>query len=71
MKKVLAAVAAGALLIAGQAAAQNTAAARVGDRIGAEADASSEFSGVPISLVVAAAVLVTVLVVSNDDSDSD
>lgn len=72
MKKVLAAVAAGALLIAGQAAAaQNAAVARVGDRVGARADASSAFAGVPVAFIAAGVVLVAVLVASNDDSDSD
>jgi hypothetical protein len=72
MKKVLAAVAVGALLIAGQAAAaQNAAVARVGDRVGAKADASSEFAGVPVAFIAASVVLIAVLVASNDDSDSD
>jgi hypothetical protein len=74
MRKTVAAVSVGLLLIAGQAAAagSNTAAARVGDRVGASADASNEFAGVPIAvLLIGGAVLVTAIVVaSDDDSDS-
>ncbi|MDI6623112.1 MAG: hypothetical protein QME55_00145 [Brevundimonas sp.] len=74
MRKTIAAVTAGLLLVAGQAAAaNNSATARVGDRVGAEADASSEFAGIPLPvLLIGAAVLVaTVVVVSDDDSESD
>ncbi len=76
MKKTLAAVTAGALLIAGQAAATNATSqgvARVGDRVGARADASSEFRGVPIIgiLAIAGVLAAAVVVVSGDDSDSD
>ena len=49
MKKTLAAIAAGTLLIAGQAAATSqSATARVGDRVGPQAEASSEFAGIPL-----------------------
>lgn len=70
MRKTIAAVTAGLLLVAGQAAAANTdSAARVGDRIGARADADSEFAGVPVFvLLIGAAVLVTTVVVATDDS---
>ena len=74
MRKTIAAVTAGLLLVAGQAAAaNNSAAARVGDRVGARADSSSEFAGVPIFvLLIGAAVLVTTIVVASDDnSQSD
>ncbi|MDI1325390.1 MAG: hypothetical protein PSV23_01185 [Brevundimonas sp.] len=74
MKKTIAAVTAGLLLIAGQAAAANTnAAARVGDRIGASTAESSEFAGVPLPvLLIGAAVLIGVVVVAtDDDSESD
>ena len=74
MRKTIAAVTAGLLLVAGQAAAANTSAtARVGDRVGATTGASSEFAGVPLPvLLIGAAVLVaTVVVVSDDDSESD
>jgi hypothetical protein len=73
MKKTLAAVTAGCLLIAGQAAATGQSFARVGDRVGARADASSEFRGIPvIPLIAIAGVLAaTIVVISGDDSDSD
>ena len=74
MRKTIAAVTAGLLLVAGQAAAaNNTAGVRVGDRVGAGSEASSEFAGVPIPvLLIGAAVLVaTVVVASDDDSESD
>ena len=52
MKKTIAAITAGLLLVAGQAVAQNNSATvRVGDRVGAEAGASSEFAGVPIAVL--------------------
>ena len=74
MKKTIAAITAGLLLVAGQAVAQNNSATvRVGDRVGAEADSSSEFAGVPIAvLLLGGAVLVTLIVVAtDDDSESD
>lgn len=74
MRKTIAAVTAGLLLVAGQAAAANDSAiTRVGDRVGASADASSEFAGIPLPvLLIGAAVLVaTVVVASDDDSESD
>jgi hypothetical protein len=74
MRKTIAAVTAGLLLVAGQAAAaNNSAVARVGDRVGAQSEASSEFAGVPVFvLLIGAAVLVTTVVVASDDaSESD
>ncbi|HZW14960.1 MAG TPA: hypothetical protein VFF66_01770 [Brevundimonas sp.] len=74
MKKTLAAVAAGALLIAGQAAATTqSATARVGDRVGPEAGSSSEFLGIPVIglLAIAGVIAAAVVVVSDDDSESD
>jgi hypothetical protein len=72
MRKTIAAVTAGLLLVAGQAAAANTSAvARVGDRVGASAEANSEIAGVPVFvLLIGAAVLVTTIVVANDDGES-
>jgi len=69
MKKTVAAITAGLLLVAGQAVAQNsTATARVGDRVGAEASESSDFAGVPLPiLLLGAAALITVVVVATDD----
>lgn len=75
MRKTIAAVTAGLLLVAGQAAAagSTTAADRIGDRVGAEADASSEFAGIPLPvlLIGAAVVIATVVVATDDDSESD
>lgn len=73
MKKTLAAITAGCLLIAGQAAASGQGFTRIGDRVGAKSDASSDFRGVPIiGLVAIAGVLAAaIVVVSGDDSDSD
>ncbi len=74
MKKAIAAVAAGLMLVAGQAAAAGqTSAARIGDRIGASADESNEFAGVPLAvLVVGAAIIVAAgVALSDDDSESD
>lgn len=73
MKKILAAVSVGCLLIAGQAAASNQGFSRVGDRVGARADASSEFGGVPVIGILAAAgvLAAAIVVVSSDDSKSN
>ena len=74
MKKTIAAVTAGLLLVSGQAlAAGQSSAVRVGDRVGPQAGESSEFAGIPlIGLIAAAGVLAAVIVVaSNDDSESD
>ncbi len=70
MKKTVAAITAGLLLVAGQAVAQNNSATvRVGDRVGAEAGDTSDFAGVPIFvLLIGAAVLITTIVVATDDS---
>ncbi|WP_332655415.1 hypothetical protein [Brevundimonas sp.] len=73
MKKTLAAITAGCLLIAGQAAASSQAATRVGDRVGAQAESSSEFAGIPVIglLAIAGVIAAAVVVVSDDDSESD
>ena len=74
MKKTIIAVTAGLLLVAGQAAAaNNVSTVRVGDRVGASADESSEFSGIPLPvlLIGAAVIVATIAVASNDDSESD
>ena len=72
MKNTVAAITAGLLLVAGQAVAQNNSAtARVGDRIGASAAESSEFAGVPLPvLIVGAAIIITGIVVATDDKSS-
>lgn len=70
MRKTIAAVTAGLLLVAGQAAAANeSAVSRVGDRVGAQVGAeSSEFAGIPLPvLLIGTAVLIGVIVVANDD----
>lgn len=71
MKKMIAAAAAGLLLVATQAAAANqTATARIGDRIGASAGESSEFAGVALPvLILAAGVIVAAAVVGTSDED--
>ncbi|GAA0868814.1 hypothetical protein GCM10009116_07240 [Brevundimonas basaltis] len=74
MKKTLAALAAGSLLVAGQAvAAGQSGVARVGDRVGAQSEASSDFAGVPLIglLAIAGVIAAAVVVVSDDASDSD
>jgi hypothetical protein len=73
MKKTIAAVAAGILLVAGQAAAQNySATVRVGDRIGATAAESSEFQGVPLPiLILGGIVAIAGIVAIIDDTTSD
>ncbi|MDP3401882.1 MAG: hypothetical protein Q8R97_12245 [Brevundimonas sp.] len=72
MKKTVAAITAGLLLVAGQAVAQNNSAtARVGDRIGASAAESSEFAGVPLPvLIVGAAIIITGIIVATEDKSS-
>lgn len=75
MRKTIAAVTVGLLLVAGQAAAAGSTnpVVRVGDRIGASSGEAAEFAGVPLPvLLVGAAVLVgAVVVASDDDSESD
>ncbi len=75
MRKTIAAVTAGLLLVAGQAAAagSNTAVTRVGDRVGATSGEASEFAGIPLQvlLIGAAVIVATVVVATDDDSESD
>ena len=75
MRKTIAAVTTGLLLVAGQAAAAGSTSAvtRVGDRVGAASGESSEFAGVPLPvLIIGVAVLVAAVVVAtDDDSESD
>lgn len=74
MKKTIAAVAAGALLVATQAMATTQASARVADRVGAEAGEASEFGAslspglIFLAVTVASFALITTV---NDDSESD
>ena len=74
MKKAIIAAAVGVLLVAGQAAAAQNTAVRVGDRVGAVAGESDEiFAGLPLPvlLIGAAVVVTTVVVATDDDSESD
>ncbi|GAA0618337.1 hypothetical protein GCM10009422_12130 [Brevundimonas kwangchunensis] len=75
MKKTIAAVTAGLLLVAGQAVAagQTSAAPRIADRVGAQSGESSEFAGIPlVGILAGIGVLAAVIVVaSDDDSESD
>ena len=73
MKKTIAAVAIGLSLLAGQAIAQNSATARIADRVGAPAAESSEFAGIPLIglLALAGVIAAAVVVVSDDSSESD
>lgn len=74
MRKAVAAVTAGLLLVAGQAAAagSNSAVTRVGDRLGARSGEAEQFLGVPIGvLLIGGAVLITTIVVASDDGESD
>lgn len=75
MRKVIAATAAGLLLVAGQAAAagSNSAVTRVGDRVGARADAGNEFLGVPVGVLIIGGLVLAgaITVLSDDDAVSD
>lgn len=75
MRKTIVAIATGLLLVAGQAAAagSNNATVRVGDRVGATSGESSDFAGIPLPvlLIGAAVIVATVVVATNDDSESD
>lgn len=72
MKKTIAAISAGLLLVAGQAVAQNNSTTvRVGDRVGASAGDSSEFAGLPLPiLILGSAALITLIVVATDDDSA-
>jgi hypothetical protein len=70
MRKTIAAASVGLLLIAGQAVAagNNTAVERVGDRVGARAQASNDFMGIPLPVIlIGTAVLVGLVSVASDD----
>ena len=74
MKKTTAALTVGLLLIAGQAAGQNSGAApRVGDRLGARVGDASRFEGAPLvpALAVIALIIAGVVAAGDDDSESD
>lgn len=73
MKKILAAATVGLLLVAGQAAATTQSAARVGDRVGAQAGESSEFASIPLPLIAIGAIVGAVVFYNEviDDGESD
>lgn len=74
MRKAIAAITVGVLLVAGQAAAagSNSAVARVGDRVGAQAGESDELMGVPLAvIIIGGAVLLATIKVISDNGDSD
>lgn len=74
MRKAVAAVTAGLLLVAGQAAAagSDSVVSRVGDRVGARSGEAEQLLGVPLAvLIIGGAVLVTAVTVVADDGESD
>ena len=74
MRKAVAAVTVGLLLVAGQAAAtgSNSAVARVGDRVGGRTGDAEQFLGVPIGvLLIGGAVLIATASVIADNGESD
>lgn len=75
MKKTIAAVAAGALLVATQAMATTQASAKVGDRVGPQSGASSELAGGVAPGLIFAAITVASFAIfiaaADDDSESD
>ncbi len=72
MRKLATAAAAVVALLAGQAAAAiDTQAPRVGDRVGAKSEASSKFMGDPLWMFVGFAVIATLVVIHADDDDDD
>lgn len=74
MRKAVAAVTVGLLLVAGQAAAagSNSAVVRVGDRVGGRTGDAEQFMGIPIGvLLIGGAVLATTIAVASDDGETD
>lgn len=70
MRRSVAAVTIGLLLVADQAAAagSTTVVARVGDSVGALADASNEFAGIPLPILfIGGAIMAAAIVVATDD----
>jgi len=72
MRKTIAAASVGMLLIAGQAVAagNNSAVERVGDRVGARAEASNEFAGIPLPVILIGTVVLVGVIsgFSGDDA---
>ena len=73
MKKIIAATTVGLLLVAGQAAATTQAAARVGDRVGAQAGESSELAAIPLPLIAIGGLILAGVIINevSDDGESD
>ena len=69
MRKTIAAASVGLLLIAGQAVAagNNSAIERVGDRVGARAQAANDLMPPPVVAVIGLIVLAGVVAVATDD----
>ncbi len=72
MRKILAAVTASLLLVAGQAAAAGTTTFRVGDRVSSTAEPGSDFAGVPLPVLLlgASMIVATIVIATNDDGES-
>ena len=74
MRKAVAAVTVGLLLVAGQAAAtgSNSAVARVGDRVGSRTSDAEQLLGIPLAvLIIGGAVLLATFKVVSDNGESD
>lgn len=74
MRKAVAAVTVGLLLVAGQAAAagSNSAVARIGDRVGARSGEAEQLLGIPLGVVIiGGAVVIAAATVVADDGESD
>jgi hypothetical protein len=68
MLKTITALLIGASLVAGQAIAQNSALTpRVGDRVGSQADMSSEIAGMPLSVLLIGSIVAVVAYKALDD----
>jgi hypothetical protein len=69
MLKTITALMIGASLVAGQAIAQNsTLTPRVGDRVGSQADMSSEIAGMPLSVLLIGSIVAVVAYKALDDN---
>lgn len=69
MLKTITALMLGASLVAGQAIAQNSALTpRVGDRVGSQADMSSEIAGIPLSVLLIGSIVAVVAYKALDDN---
>jgi hypothetical protein len=69
MLKTITALMIGASLVAGQAIAQNSALTpRVGDRVGSQADMSSEIVGMPLSVLLIGSIVAVVAYKALDDN---